>query len=135
MKKTFKYTIIALLALTIFLLPISAAENWNATFCVDMSMGYDPETEIASVAVDIDPYLEDTMFEIYVALEQYTYDGWVEVQAWPVQLYVGPYFIFDGETTEKMPSGFSYRVHVWGIVDNGFTSDTLDQYSGESILQ
>jgi hypothetical protein len=111
---------------------IPAYARWNATFSVEMGQSYNAAIGMATVTVIITPNADSADYDINIALERKSDSSWIEVASWKHQTGSGADFKFTNKTSNAS-SGYTYRVHVTGTVDDGVAFDNLDQYSNAKV--
>jgi hypothetical protein len=111
---------------------IPAYARWNVTFSVEMGQSYDATTGLATVIVIITPNADSADYDINIALERKSGSNWIIVASWNHQTGSGADFKSINQTSYAS-SGYTYRVHVTGIVDDGVGFDNLDQYSNSKV--
>jgi hypothetical protein len=111
---------------------IPAYARWNATFSVEMGQSYNAAIGMATVTVIITPNADSADYDINIALERKSDSSWIEVASWKHQTGSGADFKFTNKTSNAS-SGYTYRIHVTGTVDDGVNSDNYDQYSNTKV--
>jgi hypothetical protein len=89
-----------------------------------MGQSNNAATGMATVNVFMTPNADSANYDINTS--------WIDVALWKHQTGSGADFKFTNKTSNAS-SGYTYRIHVTGTVDDGVNSDNYDQYSNTKV--